>query len=90
MTRRTISPYVLTPQYDAVTGAKYGEDRAYVGGDTEVYFNAEYTFPLLKEAGVKGVLFFDIGNAADGVGDTFSDLLAVMALEYAGFLQWVH
>ena len=81
---RTISPYVIIPQYDPVTGVKNNEDEAYVGGDTEVYLNAEYTFPLLKEAGVKGVLFYDIGNAADGVGDTFSDLLA----SYGFGIRW--
>ena len=81
---RTISPYVIIPKYDSVTGAKNDEDYAYVGGDTEVYFNAEYTFPLLKEAGVKGVLFYDIGNAKDGVGDVFSDLLA----SYGFGIRW--
>lgn len=81
---RTVSPYLLIPQYNAVTGVKYNEDRAYIGGDTEFFLNAEYTFPLIKEAGVKGVLFYDIGNAADGVGDTFSDLLA----SYGFGIRW--
>ncbi len=81
---RTISPYVVIPRYDSVTGAKNGEDNAFVGGDTEVYFNAEYTFPLLKEAGVKGVMFYDIGNADDGVGDVFSGLLA----SYGFGIRW--
>jgi outer membrane protein insertion porin family len=81
---RTISPYVLTPQYDAVTGTITGSNRVYVGGDTEAVFNAEFTFPLIKEAGVKGVLFFDAGNAADGVNNTFADILC----SYGFGIRW--
>lgn len=39
-----------------------------IGGDKEVIFNLEYIFPLFKEQRVKGLLFFDAGNAYD-VGD---------------------
>ncbi len=34
-----------------------------VGGDKFVQFNVEMLFPLLKDAGVMGVVFFDTGNA---------------------------
>ncbi len=34
-----------------------------LGGSKELFGNAEYIFPLIKEAGVRGVVFFDIGNA---------------------------
>lgn len=34
-----------------------------LGGDRELFGNVEYIFPLIKEAGVRGVLFFDAGNA---------------------------
>jgi outer membrane protein insertion porin family len=34
-----------------------------IGGLTMLNFNADYVFPLLKSAGMKGVLFFDTGNA---------------------------
>lgn len=34
-----------------------------LGGSKELYGNAEYIFPLIKEAGVRGVFFFDAGNA---------------------------
>lgn len=71
---RTISPYVITPQKDGVLGDQTGEQRAYIGGDTEAVLNVEYTVPLLKEAGVKGVLFFDAGNSEDGVGKVFSGI----------------
>jgi outer membrane protein insertion porin family len=34
-----------------------------IGGTTMLNFNAEYLFPLIKNAGMKGVIFFDTGNA---------------------------
>ncbi len=37
-----------------------------VGGHSEVLYQAEIEFPILKEAKIKGVLFFDVGNAFDG------------------------
>ncbi len=35
------------------------------GGEQQLFYNAELEFPLISEAKIKGVLFFDIGNAAD-------------------------
>ncbi|MFH1728203.1 MAG: outer membrane protein assembly factor BamA [Pseudomonadota bacterium] len=37
----------------------------HIGGNKEAVFNFEYVFPILKEHGIKGVLFFDMGNAFD-------------------------
>ncbi|MCX5821850.1 MAG: outer membrane protein assembly factor BamA, partial [Deltaproteobacteria bacterium] len=34
-----------------------------IGGLTMLNFNADYVFPLIKNAGLKGVLFFDTGNS---------------------------
>ncbi len=34
-----------------------------IGGRNEVLMNAEIEFPLLKEARIRGVIFFDAGNA---------------------------
>jgi len=34
-----------------------------IGGLTMLNFNADYVFPLIKNAGMKGVLFFDTGNS---------------------------
>jgi len=34
-----------------------------IGGLTMLNFNLEYIFPLIKNAGMKGVLFFDTGNS---------------------------
>ncbi len=33
-----------------------------IGGDKYVQFNLEYMFPLVKQAGVSGVIFYDTGN----------------------------
>lgn len=37
-----------------------------IGGDTMMVANAEFLFPLFSEQSVKGLLFFDAGNAYDG------------------------
>jgi len=34
-----------------------------LGGNTMLLFNFEFVFPILKNAGMKGVIFFDMGNA---------------------------
>lgn len=44
----------------------------YIGGYKETYFNFEWLFPISKEAGVKGVTFFDVGNAWGEDEDIFS------------------
>lgn len=49
---------------------------AFVGGDTEAYFNLEYVFPIIKEAGLKGVLFTDVGDAYSGPDKLFSRVQA--------------
>lgn len=36
-----------------------------IGGNKEVILNAEFLFPLVKEAKIKGLLFFDFGRAFD-------------------------
>ncbi len=37
------------------------------GGRQQLYYNLEFEFPLIREVGMKGVLFYDIGNAADNL-----------------------
>jgi len=36
-----------------------------IGGRTMLNFNFDYIFPLIKNAGMKGVLFYDTGNSWD-------------------------
>lgn len=56
-----------------------------IGGNKMVLFNAEFLFPLIKEQGVRGVLFFDAGNAYDN-----GDNVDLGDLKYAigGGIRW--
>ncbi|MCG2829662.1 MAG: outer membrane protein assembly factor BamA, partial [Desulfobacteraceae bacterium] len=38
------------------------EDGAEIGGETYIQFNIEFIFPLIKKAGIVGVIFYDTGN----------------------------
>ena len=64
---RGFKAYSVGPK-DPVTGSV-------VGGDKDLIFNFEAIFPLSKEIKLKGVVFFDAGNAWD-VGEPYkiSDL----------------
>lgn len=48
-------------------------DRDYVviGGEQQALAMIELEFPLVKEAGIRGVFFYDVGAAADALVDTF-------------------
>lgn len=48
-----------------------------LGGNAELLYIAELEFPLIKEAGVKFVLFYDMGNSFA----TFRDLIEVTELK---------
>ena len=46
-----------------------------IGGDKSMVLNAELLFPIMETYGVRGVAFFDMGNAFGGSqGFSFSDL----------------
>lgn len=70
---RTVSPYIISDVPTSVNGTA-PNTRAYIGGTTEAVFNAEFTMPLIKDAGLKGVLFFDAGNSYDSASQLFSTL----------------
>ncbi|HIJ94138.1 MAG TPA: outer membrane protein assembly factor BamA [Desulfuromonadales bacterium] len=79
---RTVSPTKIE-----LTKDLYGNqtnEQIYLGGDTEAFGNAELTFPLISEAGIKGVLFFDYGNSVDGPGKIFNNVL----MSYGGGIRW--
>lgn len=40
-------------------------DRLTIGGNKELIFNADIEFPIFTPAGIRGVIFFDAGNAFD-------------------------
>jgi outer membrane protein insertion porin family len=50
------------------------DDGDYVGGEKMAYANFEYIFPLVQDMGIKGLVFFDIGNAWSEDEEYFSDL----------------
>jgi outer membrane protein insertion porin family len=59
-------------------------DRQYTGGEAEALFSAEITMPLIKEAGVKGVIFFDMGNAYDKADQMFTTFQS----SYGAGIRW--
>jgi len=83
---RTVSPTKTTqvPIIGLVGFEGNSESRVYLGGEVEAVANLEYTFPLLKEAGLKGVVFFDAGNSSDTFKDTFSNILT----SYGAGIRW--
>lgn len=54
----------------------------YVGGVKEAVFNVDYVFPIIKDAGLKGVLFFDAGNSYDTGQQYFSKMLMSYGLGF--------
>lgn len=64
---------------DPVSGDK-------IGGGKMWYYNAEWIFPLVKDAGLKGLLFFDCGNVYDV--DESWDFLYIKRSVGAGF-RWL-
>ncbi len=47
----------------------------FIGGEKMMYYNLEYRFPLLKEQGIVGLVFYDAGNVwTDDDNYSFSDL----------------
>lgn len=65
--------YVLGEEYE-YRPPGHDDEQDVVGGEKELFFNFEYLFPILKEAGVRGVAFCDIGNAYAEGDSFFSDL----------------
>ncbi len=50
------------------------EDDSFIGGEKMGYFNVEYIFPIYKKLGLKGLVFYDTGNAWLDSEDYFSDM----------------
>ncbi len=69
---RTVGPHERRGDYNRFI--EDPNDYDVVGGTKEVFFNFEYLFPVLKEAGIRGVIFFDTGNAYRAGEDYFSDM----------------
>ncbi|WP_257461163.1 outer membrane protein assembly factor BamA [Archangium lipolyticum] len=57
---RTISPSLLAPRSASPDAAIQRLD---VGGNKQFILNVELEFPIVEKAGIRGVLFYDAGNA---------------------------
>jgi len=79
---RTVSPVKITRTQDIVGINTF--QQIFLGGDKEAFGNFELTFPILPEVGVKGVVFFDYGNAYGSGQNMFSSFL----MSYGGGIRW--
>lgn len=63
------SQYIYNQEIAAGTPAAEAERRAmrYFGGKQQIMYQGELQFPLVKEAGIMGVGFYDIGAADDSL-----------------------
>ncbi|MRR05388.1 MAG: outer membrane protein assembly factor BamA [Deltaproteobacteria bacterium] len=75
---RTVSPISTTYNADGTSST------VYVGGIKEAVFNADYVFPIIKDAGLKGVFFFDAGNSY-GPGEQY---FSKMLMSYGLGIRW--
>jgi outer membrane protein insertion porin family len=74
---RTVGPRVrvVKKTVDPATGTEVrSDDFEFLGGNKEAYFNFEYVFPLVKDIGLKGVAFVDVGNAWGEDESYFSEM----------------
>jgi len=76
---RTVSPTKIQLTKDPINTSQVNE-QIYLGGNTEVFGNVELTFPLLSEAGLKGVMFFDYGNSFNDKSALFDTMLTSYGL----------
>lgn len=79
---RTVSPTKTKIVTDALGSSS--DEVVYLGGSKEFFGNAEITFPVLAESGVKGVVFFDYGNAENSTSKLFDSML----MSYGAGIRW--
>ncbi len=79
---RTVSP-VRNQTVTDITNNESNQ-QVFLGGSNEVAGNAELTFPLVSEVGLKGVLFFDYGNSFNETSQLFDTMLT----SYGFGIRW--
>jgi outer membrane protein insertion porin family len=67
---RTISPQILV---GTSSNPDAGVSSFHVGGNKQAYFNFELEFPIFEKVGIRGVLFYDAGNAFAQNAPFFTD-----------------
>ncbi|MGC9042436.1 MAG: outer membrane protein assembly factor BamA [Myxococcota bacterium] len=70
-TLRSISPFLDVAKSGIDPSSEL--DIFYSGGNKELIFNFELEFPIIQQAGIRGVFFFDAGNAYDEKSFFFDD-----------------
>ncbi len=87
---RSVSPTTPLGQIDPITGVYSQTGTNYLGGVKEGVFNLETVFPIVKDAGLKGVLFYDAGYAwgqtPDGQDQQF---FSRFLTSYGGGVRWL-
>lgn len=68
---RSISPTLLVPRSDSPDATVIEFP---TGGDKQLILNLELEFPIFEKAGIRGVLFYDAGNAYARNESLFRDL----------------
>ncbi len=72
----TLSPSGSPNLSADANAANIGGKAITIGGKNEILMNAEVEFPILKEAKIRGVVFFDGGNSFNTFGENGVALLA--------------
>lgn len=72
-TPRHVGPRIKTVTSDAA-GNPISTGYEYIGGNKSAFGNLEITFPLIEDSGLKGVVFYDFGNAWEEGVPYFDDM----------------
>jgi outer membrane protein insertion porin family len=89
---RTVAPY--KQHISKEINGNQSKDAVYLGGDKEFNGSTEITVPILPDAGVKGVLFFDYGNSFKDFNTIFKTKLtnfsagSSLLMSYGGGIRW--
>jgi outer membrane protein insertion porin family len=70
---RSLGPREQSCTTDPDTGGRVCHGSDVVGGDTAAVMNVELLFPIMEQYGLRGVAFFDMGNAFTN-GINFGDM----------------
>lgn len=77
---RTVSP--VKSRIDKDVNGNESASQVFLGGNTEAFGSTDLTFPILSDFGVKGVIFYDYGNAFD------INKLDKIQMSYGGGIRW--
>ncbi len=66
-------------------GDPFAEFKAFrpFGGTQQLYYNLEFEWALVQEAGIKGVVFFDVGQAEDSLS------VSKLKSAYGAGIRWI-